>query len=98
MWFTHERYEMETLHVFWLHKLTQSMGSKGCVFVKCQSLPSYLLCLVSLVIFLQTECITEGRGKKVGKGRLGRGLIRRTNGKGIYSCKNLFCTNTKCLP
>ena len=38
--------------LYWLHKLTQSMGSKGCVFVKCQGLPGYLLSLVPLVIFL----------------------------------------------
>ena len=75
--------------MYWLHKLTQSMSSKGCVFVKCQGLSSYLLSLVPLVIFLQAECITEKRGK-MGRERGGRekNLLQQ----------DLFCTNTNCLP
>ena len=69
--------------LYWVHKLTQSVGSKGCVFVKCQSLPGYLLSLVPLVIFLQAECITEKRGKKEGTGgKGGDGRERRKSGKG----------------
>ena len=45
------------------------MGSKGCVFVKCQSLPSYLLPLVPLVVFLQTERIAEERRERKRCGR-----------------------------
>ena len=40
------------------------MGSKWCVFVKCQSLPSYLLPLVPLVVFHQTECIAEEKRRQ----------------------------------
>ena len=56
------------MHTLGLHKLTQSMGSKGCIFVKCQSLPSYLLPLVPLVVFFQTECIAEERRERKRRG------------------------------
>ena len=73
-----------TLYAHILHKLTQSMGSKRCVFVKCQSLPSYLLPLVPLVVFLQTECIAEERRENDVGGNINqeeeRGRRRRRRG------------------
>ena len=65
------------MHTLGLHKLTQSMGSKGCIFVKCQSLPSYLLTLVP--VFLQTECIAEEKRRQNDVEGV---LIRRRRGVG----------------